>query len=384
MKLLKHSTFIVIIQIVLISCNKKESLEIHSSLRGLEDGTTVILIDKISKSILDSTYVKDNHFTLNGGTLQEPRAISINVYSKKKEKYIELFVGNEEITIDGDIDKLLDGGAINSLDIKGSVHNLYKAKLDSLTYGFSIQLNKLQAKLINQMKNGMTRDSMMSIYWGKNGVFTKIQAEREKVEKTFIEEHINSFYALYILARYRNKDFFTKEEVRQFISKVGNLYKNSIYGDALITYLKVPVAKENDYYYDFVAEDLHGNDVRLTKIIGDNYTLLNFASPYCSFSERATISLNQLLEKDVPKVKIINFYIDGSKEVLKEYAKKNNIRGTIIHHKYSTLSKAYTVYGKEGITPTFYLIDKNGKIIKKKIGFFGTESFNTQVTSLIK
>lgn len=124
--------------------------------------------------------------------------------------------------------------------------------------------------------------------------------------------------------------------------------------------------------------DKNGNVFQLAKQKG-TVVLLNFTMNKCAHGAEAISMLNNLYSKYGKKnlaIVTVNPYDD--KEAIEIYNKKARVKYPIYIGNDITNNTNYNVYD----LPTFYLIDKNGKVIQAFTGYF--ETTEKQLDNLIK
>ncbi len=116
---------------------------------------------------------------------------------------------------------------------------------------------------------------------------------------------------------------------------------------------------------DWILPMVQGDSIQLSKI-NSNLVLLEFWFPYCRGCVQAVPELNKIYKKykDNGLAMYGIEFTKKSEQVLVEYIEKQKIEfPTLFMGK--EVSKKYGVYG----APTFFLIDKKGKIIYTSVGF---------------
>ncbi|MEO6130357.1 MAG: TlpA disulfide reductase family protein [Saprospiraceae bacterium] len=124
---------------------------------------------------------------------------------------------------------------------------------------------------------------------------------------------------------------------------------------------------KGDTAYNIVGIDQSGNDISISAFKG-KYILLNFTATYCKPCWSTYEHLDDIQEKYIKKLKIISFHIDDERADWERIAKKLNIEYNCSSiwdgvNKPDILDK----YKIDGF-PYFFLIDRNGIIIKKWFG----------------
>src|SRR3989338_760194 len=109
---------------------------------------------------------------------------------------------------------------------------------------------------------------------------------------------------------------------------------------------------------DFTLKDLKGNDVTLSSFKCKK-VLLVFGATWCPYCVAEVPDLNAFFDKHQDKdVKILDIDIRESAARVASFAKKHNIKYTVLLDTDGKVAEQYNVYG----IPTIFLIDENGMI----------------------
>jgi peroxiredoxin len=121
---------------------------------------------------------------------------------------------------------------------------------------------------------------------------------------------------------------------------------------------------ENLEYVDFVLNDIEGNSLRLSDHMG-KVVLLEFWATWCPPCKMAVPTLSEMHDSYSERdFSLISVSIDDSINSVRDFAEDHNIRYTILFDD-SNVNRRY------GVTtiPTTFIIDKEGKIVSKHMGF---------------
>ena len=126
------------------------------------------------------------------------------------------------------------------------------------------------------------------------------------------------------------------------------------------------VLKEGDMMADFELYDYNDKPHHLNEFVGkDKYTILVFSDLHCGWCQKAKPYLEKLYKQNKSKLEMITV----SNDKLSEWKEKPN--GEVSWHEWNDhnlareIRKKYDVLGN----PTFFVINSEGKIVKKYVGF---------------
>ena len=352
--------FISSLIIFFTACQKpKEHFTITADLSGFPENSKVVISNGTTGKVLDSTNLIENKFVSTGFIENPPVPISILIKpdNNNETAYSFIFVGNENVTISGNKNDFPD-----NLTVTGSKHHEFKTKLDNKVGPLNKERNKKLQKMFSLRQQGKWNDSLQNAYWSKeDGMITKIDSQTTQLTKDFIADNINSDYALSQLVIYKTD--FSKTFIKEQLSNLNSNYKSSKYAKVLETFIENDPLEKGDEFYNFTAENQNGQNVKFSSFLNDKYTLLEFHSPYCSWSLKALPEIKKLSNKMSDSLKIVTVNVDENKEDwLKEY-KSNNISWTSLYDENGRYSDVYTKYHVFA-TPTYYLFDENGTVVE--------------------
>ena len=364
-KLFANITLIVSI-LSLIACEEKQQeLEISANLDGFENNSKVLVSEIASQKVLDSTIIIDGKFKVNGILDSPPSLVSIMITSKdgNERNFTSLFIGNEKIAISGNKNEFSYGA-----ETSGSKYNglkvEYEKKVNPL---FDKRDEKLQ-RMFSLRSEGKWNDSLQFAYWSETGIITEIDKETTKITKQFISDNINSHFALNKLVTDKNE--FSQEFVQRQLNRLEPEFQKTKYVKVLETYLENKPLKKGSSFYNFRAENQNGKTVEFASFFNTtkDFTLLEFSSPHCSWCKKALPEIKQLEKEESDKLQVITYNVDKNKKDWLKTTKSNGITWTSLWNENGRYSDAYTKYSVFG-TPTYYLFDRQGKVLKKWIGY---------------
>lgn len=377
----KHVVHILVIALILafISCQEKQSgFEISANLDGFEENSKVLLTDISNQKVLDSTLIIDGKFVVNGFLDNAPSTVNLMILSKngKERNYTSMFMGNEKITISGN--KL---SFRNGIEVLGSKYHGLKVDFDKQVNPLNDERGKKLQQMFALRNDGKWNDSLQSAYWSETGLITKIDKETSKITEKFISDNINSHFALSQLVT--NKNDFSKEFIQNQLDRLEPKFMDIRYVSVLKTYLENKPLENGASFYNFQAENQNGISVDFASFFNNDkeFTLLEFYSPHCSWCKKALPEIKELEKAENQILQVITYNVDKNKEDWLKTTKSNRITWTTLWNENGRYSDAYTKY-RVFATPTYYLFDKNGNLVKKWDGY--SEGLIADIRNLIK
>jgi len=139
---------------------------------------------------------------------------------------------------------------------------------------------------------------------------------------------------------------------------------------------------ENDKGIDFIFNDLDDKPVKLSDFRG-KIVLVDVWATWCPPCRQEIPSFIKLYDKYKDKgFEIIGISVDQQgKSVVKPFAEKFKINYTLVIENIREVTK---VFGHIRGIPTTFLIDQNGKIKNKYIGFRPEKVFEEDILKLLK
>ena len=302
---------------------------------NLENGTVLYLKNNLSEKIIDSTIVTNNQFKFNSKILKFPiRALLFNKeFSQRRDIWLEN----------------------NTMFFDASDSNFKNATITgSQAESLSQRLYENTAKLSYE--------------------------ERNELEKKFVKENPNSIVSAFILSVFSRdwgKDF-SKEYYEKFAIDI----RKSEYGERISNFITLNGdIKIGDKYSDFEMKDKDGNSQKLSNLLGEEVTLLEFWASWCAPCRKENPNLVKTYEKFKSKgFKIVAISLDKEKDKWSGAIKKDGLQWSNFCDFEVWESKASLIYGVYEI-PDNFLINKKGEIIARNIN---GEELNKKLAELTK
>ena len=340
------------------ACKKEErnkgEYTIIGEVTGFPNGTKFYLRNLMTDDVFDSTTIENNRFKFNGSLASPPEQIWLNTTVDDKFIFTNLLIGNEKITITGDITDFPW-----NMKIKGSKTQ------DELNHLFE-RTKKFDNK----------RDSLIQIYRSllpekRQEIGGNILNEIEKLDSImipiridYIKSHPNTLISLIELGYLKN--LMPRDTVQKIFEGYTKEIKKSKFAKVLEVFLKSQLLNIGDKYHDFEGQNQEGARVKFSEVKG-HYTLLNFTAAGCGPCIQAN---NELLENKSTfsdSLTIVSFSHDINKANWLKSLKRNKISWSSIWDGKGSYSETSIKYGTLG-TPTFVLINSEGIILDKWFG----------------
>ncbi|MCK8141029.1 redoxin domain-containing protein [Flavobacterium sp. I-SCBP12n] len=352
------SYFLILLNTVVFS---QSNFNISGNLQGFEENS-IIRIEK-ENIVLDSCVLINGIFTLKG-VLENPSIVHLTIKKEDKFNYTTLFIANENVQLNAKIEDFPF-----KIKTNGSKFDKERFELDNKQNN----LNKERDENLNEMfllrSQNKWNDSLQEAYWSKTkplGKIIVIDNKLDEIRNEFIANNINSEYSLYLLTIYKTE--YTNKELSNFVKKLKPYFKKSIYAQSIISFLKYKNLEIGQQYLNFKASDKINNLVEFSEYFDKKYVLLDFSTDKCSWCLKAIPALEDLKENLKDNLEIITFYVDKTEEGFKNIRNKHSENWIFLWDKEGRLSETFSKY-RIFSTPTFFLFERNGKLIKKYEGY---------------
>lgn len=342
--------------------NGQNNFKISGKLNGFEENALV----KIERQniILDSCYLKNGKFQLNGSFEQSPTPVHLTINNGKDFIYTSLFIGNEDITINSKIEDFP-----YNVKAAGSKYNALKYEYLQLEKDLNIQRKKFLNEMFSLRDGGKWNDSLQNAYWSAKEPFGKVRIidkQLDEIRNEFIDKKFNSYYGLYLMEIYKIE--IPRSKLQNYFDNLSLEFKNTAYAKSINSHLKYPDLKVGEKYYDFSAFEKEGKKKMFSEYFNDKYVLLDFSTLYCGFCIEAIPGLEKIKKSLNKKIEIVTYYVDTSQKGFDGLSQKHSENWNVLWDRKGRLSDTYAKYKVFG-TPTFYLFDPNGKLVQMFDGY---------------
>lgn len=340
---------LIIIIITLASFGFYKGFIIKGHIEGIEDGTWVKLYDTDQQIYLDSVISKNGNFILKG-KVEYPTTCWLQC----KKEYAIIQVENTEMTFNSPLKKMF----LNSTAQGGNEQSL-QSELDKLQRPYYNLFYGAYDSLENKKySNDSEKQRLIKL-------FNESQSTAQEIYVNFGKTHTNSFLGLDVI--YRNRADINKDSLKFLYEKLLPKYKEAPRSKALKVFLYEELAQKGKQFIDFKAKTIKGEDFSLASLKG-NYIYLSFWSAGCApcRMENKFFSQNQ---NELPKdLSLVSFSTDKNFKDWDIASKSDGINWYNVSDLEGENGRIKNQYQVQAI-PTSFLIDKNGIVMEKFIGY---------------
>ncbi|HTG65622.1 MAG TPA: DUF4369 domain-containing protein, partial [Flavobacterium sp.] len=296
--------------------SKKEKTEqkytIIGQVTGFPNGTKFYLTNLSTEEVFDSATVENNSFKFEGHLTDSPEQIWLQTTVNKEFIYTNLLIGNDKITIKGDITdfpwNVTIKGAKTQEDFNysQSIIKKYNIKRKSLVNDF------LKLTPEKQQEIGPT-------IWAEIG---KIDKTTDSLRINYIKSHLDTYTSVIELGFLKNK--IPKDTIQKIFDKYTPEIKESKYAQIIKVFLKENISKIGDKYHDFEGLSQNGKKVIFSNI-RKKHTLIDFTSAYCGPCIQAANELVEISRNYSDSLTIVSFSGDPKKEDWLKSLKRDNV-----------------------------------------------------------
>lgn len=329
---------------------KPAGFHIEGHVKGINEKSLVSITDANKPTdTLARGVVRGGVFVLNGH-LNEPSLIILNFSSAQKK--FSLFIGNESVTISGDIENLA------ALQVKGSSSEADFVAFEQTFNNYFAQLNQL-SQLSNTPEGASKRDSIGQAY-------QKVAMEIQSGVDHFIQQRNSSYVSpfLLVVVNQLSDDVFLLE--RRYNSLSPDV-QQSVYGSYIREQIdNGKVGAIGTEAMDFTQADTAGLPVSLSSFKG-KYVLVDFWASWCKPCRMENPNVLSAYERFKTKnFTVLGVSLDRSRDAwIKAIADDRLVWSQVSDLKFwnNAVAQQYRIQQ----IPQNFLIDPNGKIVGKNL-----------------
>lgn len=329
---------------------KPSGFHIEGHIKGLGENSLVSLTDanKPTDTLARGT-VKAGVFMLNG-QVAEPNLIILNFGSANKKAAI--FIGNETVTLNGDVENL------TGMDVKGSPSESDFQFFEKDFNPYFARINQF-SQLANSPDAALKRDSIGDAYQ------VTIMTIQVKVD-SFIQKRRSSYVSpfLLVVVNQLSDDVFLLEKRYQSLSPE---VQQSMYGKYIREQIdNGKVGAVGTEAMDFVQTDTSGIPVSLSSFKG-KYVLVDFWASWCKPCRMENPNLVAAYERFKAKnFTVLGVSLDRSRDAWVKAIQDDKLAWSQVSDLKFWNNAVAMQYRIQQI-PQNFLIDPNGKIVGKNL-----------------
>lgn len=189
----------------------------------------------------------------------------------------------------------------------------------------------------------------------------KLETNKKK-QIELIKEHINTYPALFFL--YEHHEKWNVEAIESVLNLAPKYFHSSILYERIKAYVEacqLTKPKKGKIFKPFSAVSKSGKNINIENTHG-KYRLFAFVGSGCYYSLASLTELSKFHQQYKDKVDIITIWLDEDRDTWLNHEK--DLKKQIVWTDVWDQTKFASEYFRISTYPSFYLVDKNGKIIK--------------------
>jgi len=346
---MKKITGFVCLMISFISLNA-QGLKVTGDLKNLPDNTEVTLMNGVTSQEVAKGVSKNGNFILSGKT--ESATVFILGFKGMKQQ-IPLFIGNDNITVNGDLTEA------TTLKFSGSVsHDIYQDFIAVLTPLIDPYLKSMQANQVET--NAVKKDSLTKL---SNELGTNVTNAFLKLTNKYNESPVSTLFLL----QFANMFPVIKDGLPSIYASFSGDAKKGPFADILDkTVSSAELGKIGTVLPEFKQNDATGKSVSLSSFRG-KYVLIDFWASWCGPCRAENPAVVKAF--NAYKVKgftVLGVSLDQDKAKWLEAIKKDGLTWTQVSDLKYWNNAVAQQFGIQSI-PANFLIDPSGVVIGKDL-----------------
>jgi peroxiredoxin len=323
---------------------------LQGQIRGIGEGSMVTMTDanRPADTIARGT-TKGGIFILTGH-LPEPSLVILNFNSAQKKTSV--FIGNESVTLNGDINKL------SAMQVQGSASERDFQAFEQIFNPYFTQLSQL-SQLANSSEGAQKKDSINNAY---QSAVVSIQLRVD----SFINVRRNSYISPFLLVviNQLSDDVFLLERRFQNLSPE---VQQSMYGKYLMEQItNGKIGAVGSEAQDFIQNDTSGKPVSLSSFKG-KYVLIDFWASWCKPCRMENPNVVAAFERFKAKnFTVLGVSLDRSRDAWIKAIQDDGLAWSQVSDLKFWNNAVAQQYRVQQI-PQNILVDPNGKIVGKNL-----------------
>ncbi len=338
-----------------LSCSRKHGYVITATISGLPDSSIFYLQDPNTQEYVDTAVLMNGTMEFQGRFAESPTEMFLMSASDKPFVYTYLLIGNEQVHITGEVKDFPF-----KVHVTGSKTQDERNILTQQTAPYDEKRTALVDHFFalpetEQEKQGKAFSAQLN----------HIDSITYKLRVQFVQQHYDTYGGLITL--WDLKKSLPKDTVQALLNKLPANLKTHKYAQGIEMYLNNEELQVGDNYRDFSAENASGNTVKLSSLL-DRNILLDFTSAGCGPCILSTPELHEIDSTCSDSLRIVSFSVDAKKDSWLSSLYRDHVTWTSLWDGKGPFSDTYIAYGVSGY-PTFVLINANGKIVDRFVGY---------------
>ena len=348
---MKFSTCLVVLLLLSVAFQTTlAQFTINGNVTGLPEKTLVTLSDVNQPGDTLSRAVVNNGVFVLKGKVAEPNLYTLNFHGVQKKSI--LFIGNEQISIEGDVQR------VQEMAVRGSRTHSDFLQFQKTFNPIFTRLNQM-SQVISSQESREPGDSMMLAY---QALFDKAQTEIDR----FIRDKKTSLISPFLLVVTSEMQPDMAQLEKRF-SLLDPLVKKGFYGKIIQQQIDdSKIGAVGTDAIDFTQNDTTGKAVSLNAFRG-KYVLVDFWASWCKPCRQENPNVVAAFKKfNKNNFTVLGVSLDRAREPWLQAIYEDQLAWTHVSDLKFWNNEVAQKYKIQSI-PQNYLIDPNGKIIAKNL-----------------